>query len=98
MSEELLPCPFCGSEAKERDGKVTCSKAWQAIDQCAMFPHWATRWAWNSRSDKPCCAKAMAFRDHYDDCLYCGPIHDKYNGYQLCEKAMNMVYAAGRRE
>ena len=41
----LLPCPFCGRDARERDGKIGCKNL-----DCAAYMLPATREEWNHRS------------------------------------------------
>lgn len=66
MSEELLPCPYCGGIDIYFDamqGSMMCRNCWaQGPSETGLDVHDENKLAiaaWNRRPDKPCCAKAL---------------------------------------
>lgn len=69
MKQEILPCPFCGGEAKvnkwEGGFKVLCQKAFCAVLGPFNSEAEATD-AWNTRTERTC-----NLHDHVADVAWC---------------------------
>lgn len=79
ISYELLPCPFCGAEAKPvfsgSCNYVTCSKedgCWCSLTCPTRTPEEAVR-IWNRRTiDRPTCQMKSVQTSSYRVCSRCG--------------------------
>ena len=78
MTEKLLPCPFCGSEAAECDIKQPFANGWVGCQRCRCFMDFVKNGkplaiaAWNRRADAaPVVRGEWTTNSDYPDTVIC---------------------------